>query len=178
MEDEVNRMEMPSKTSYPVNDQRYPRYAAVMNDGRLVTDYKSHCEYNVSHPKHGNALRGFLQHNADALMQVSRNRQAERSGAQYYKASTVTGPRIQQQCTEYECEFSLSQYPPSIGIQRSETVPTLFGTFSEPSKYSNATNIALTTVFEGGRNTPHGRDFVPLGLKGFSPRNSQYGSSG
>lgn len=175
----VNKLETPSKMTAPIDDPRYPRYAGPMSDGRLVTDYKSHCANNVVNSKYGNGLRGFLQHNADALIQVSRQRQAERAGAQFYKAHTVIGPKVYQRCSEYDCSMTVSDYPDSLGIQRTEPVPVLFGTFSEPNRGPpSTTNHALTTVFEGGRNSPRGRDFVPLGDKSFNPRLSQYGASG
>jgi hypothetical protein len=175
----VNKLETPLKMTAPSDDPRYPRYAGKMSDGRLVTDYKSHCANNVVDSKYGNGLRGFLQHNADALIQVSRQRQAERAGAHFYKAHTVIGPKVYQQCNEYECSFTTADDPDSIGIQRSEPVPVLFGTFSQPNMAAPAsTNHAVTTVFEGGRNSPRGREFIPLADKPFNPRLSQYGSSG
>lgn len=179
IEKAVDRLETPSKITAPIDDPRYPKYAGMMEDGRLVTDYKSHCANNVVASKYGNSLRGFLQHNADALIQVSRKRQAERAGAQFYKAATVAGPKIYQKCNPYDCDFTQSDYKESIGMQRSEPVPELFGTFADPNKDAPATtNHSLTTVFEGGRNTPRGREFVPLGDKLFNPRLSKYGSSG
>ena len=175
----VNKLEAPLKMTAPIDDPRYPRYAGKMSDGRLVTDYKSHCANNVVNSKYGNGLREFLQHNADALIQVSRQRQAERAGAQFYKAHTVIGPKVYQRCSEYDCSMTVSDYADSVGIQRTERVPVLFGTFSEPSKSApSTTNHALTTVFEGGRNSPRGREFIPLADKPFNPRLSQYGSSG
>lgn len=179
LEKAANRLETPSKVTAPIDDPRYPKYAGMMEDGRLVTDYKTHCANNVVDSKYGNGLRGFLQHNADALMQVSRKRQAERAGAQFYKAATVTGPKIYQKCNPYDCDFTYSDYRESIGMERSEPVPELFGTFADPNTNPPATtNHSLTTVFEGGRNTPRGREFVPLGDKPFNPRLSKYGSSG
>jgi len=175
----VNNLENLSKATEPVADPRYPNYASIMEDGRLVTDYKSHCANNVAPSKYGNSLRGFLQHNADAIVQVSRARQAERAGAFFYKAPTVEAARIYQKCDEYECSFTKSDYPDSIGIARAEPVPSLFGTFADPSKMAPiSVKPALTSVFEGGRNSPRGRDFVPLGQQPFNPQLSRYGSSG
>ena len=174
----VKRMEAPLKATYPIDNPRYPGYASIMEDGRLVTDYKSHCATYGGDPRYGNSIRGFLQHNADAIVQVSRKRQAERVGAQFKMADTVIEPRSIQKCDEYDCLFSRNKDMKALGLNRSEPVPNLFGTFNDTTVMPPWQKIPLTTVFEGGRNTPHGREYVPLGLKSFNPRNSQYGSSG
>ena len=175
----VKRMEAPMKATYPIDDPRYPGYASIMDDGRLVTDYKSHCAaYGGLNPRYGNSVRGFLQHNGDAIVQVSRKRQADRAGAQFKMANTVIEPRLIQKCDEYECMMSRNRSMDSVGLNRSEPVPALFGTFSHARVLASWPQVPLTTKFEGGRNTPHGRDYAPLGLKSFNPRNSQYGSSG
>jgi hypothetical protein len=165
--------EVPAKGTEPIADQRYPQYAAVMDDGRLVTDYKSHCAVNVVPSKYGNSLRAWYQHNADALVQVSRKRQAERAGAQYSMAATVPGARQVQQCDPYECSFMKSTNPTTIGLERIEGVPPLFGTFSDTKYMKPASSSILTTSYEGGRNTPRGRQYVPLGNKYAFP-NPQY----
>ena len=174
----VDKMGAESKATYPIDDPRYPKYASMMEDGRLVTDYKSHCANNSGPSKYGNSVRSFLQHNADAIVQVSRKRQADRAGAQFYMANTTIQPTQYQKCDEYECEFSVTGAQDSLGLERSEGCPSLFGTFSDAHMMAPSPRIPLTTVFEGGRNTPRGREYVPLGLKGFSPRDSKYGSSG
>jgi hypothetical protein len=175
----VEEMETPSKVTIPIDDPRYPQYASMMADGRLATDYTSHCSKNIGQPKDGNGIRNFLQHNADALIQTSRKRQADRAGAQFEKAMTVMGPREYQRCSEYACTTTVSDFNESLGIARTEPVPELFGTFSEPDKrIPGYKNIQLTTVYEGGRNTRRGQDFVPLGNTSFNPRKSVYGSSG
>lgn len=160
----------------PIENIRYPRYASIMEDGRLVTDYKSHCANNSGPSKLGNSIRGFLQHNADALIQVSRKRQADRVGAQYYMADTVIPPKLFQTCDEYDCEVRNAQN--GIGLARSEPVPALFGTFSEPTRHAPHSHTPLTVKFEGGRNTPHGREFMSLGTQSFNTRGSPYGASG
>ena len=157
----VAKMEQ-AKATYPIEDPRYPKHASIMEDGRFITDYKSHCATNGGDPRYGNSVRGFLQHNADALIQVSRKRQADRVGAQYQMANTVVEPKLIQKCDEYECTMSRVSKG-GLGLERSEPVPELFGTFSQPTKVTPSPNVRLTTVFEGGRNTPHGRQYVPLG---------------
>ena len=167
----VKRMEAPTKATFPIDDPRYSGYASIMADGRLVTDYKSHCAtYGGIEPRYGNTVRGFLQHNAEAIAQVSRKRQADRVGAQYSMADTVVEPRTIQKCNEYECSVSRNTDMSAVGLSRSEPVPELFGTFSSTRSVKPYPKIPVTTVFEGGRNTPHGRHYVPLGLNSFNPK--------
>lgn len=174
----IENMQAPLKAIHPIDDMRYPKYASIMEDGRLVTDYKSHCANNSGPSKYGNSVRSFLQHNADAIVQVSRKRQADRAGAQFYMADTTIQPAQYQKCDEYECVFSVTGAQDSLGLERSEGCPPLFGTFSDAHMVAPSPKIPLTTVFEGGRNTPHGREFVPLGTQSFNRRDNKYGSSG
>jgi len=175
----ARQIDNPSKITVPIDDVRYPNYAAPMEDGRIITDYQPHCSFNVVEPKYGNSVREFLQHNATAIVQVSRKRQAEIAGAQFHKAPTVEGPKMIQRCNEYDCTFITSDYPNSIGLARSEPVPALFGTFSAPTQEApDSLKPPITTVYEGGRNSLRGRQFTPLGWGPVNPRASPYGSSG
>lgn len=174
----TRKIEAPEKLTASSEDVRYPGYADHMEDGRLVTDYTSHCAKNVIPSYQGNSMRHWLQNNSDAFIQVSRKRQADRAGAQYHMADTVLGQKYFQRCDQYECSFSAAGDKRNIGLGRSEVVPELFGTFSEPRKNGPTPRIPLTTAFEGGRNTPHGRTFQPLGNQSFNRRASEYGSSG
>ena len=47
IEKAADRLETQSKVTAPIDDPRYPKYAGLMEDGRLVTDYKTHCANNV-----------------------------------------------------------------------------------------------------------------------------------
>ena len=174
----AKRIEAPEKRTAPVDDMRYPGYAGNMSDARLVTDYKTHCANNVAPSKYGNSMRQWLQHNSIGFIEVSRKRQADQAGAQYYMADTVLGQKYFQKCNEYDCSFSASGVRSNIGLGRREVVPELFGTFSQGNQNSPTPRIAKTTVFEGGRNTPHGRMFKPIGNQSINPRMSGYGSSG
>jgi len=175
----ARQIDTPSKLTIPIEDVRYPHYAAPMEDGRIITDYQPHCSFNVVQPKYGNGVREFLQHNATAIIQVSRKRQAEIAGAQFHKAPTVEGPKIIQRCNEYDCNFIISDYPKSIGIARTDPVPPLFGTFSAPTHSApDSLKPPITTVYEGGRNSLRGREFTPLGWGPVNSRASPYGSSG
>lgn len=168
----------PEKKTAPVDDMRYPGYAGNMSDARLITDYTTHCAKNAGPSKYGNSMRQWLQNNATGIIEVSRKRQGDRAGAQYVMADTVLGQKYFQQCNEYECSFSSSGVRSNIGLGRREELPELFGTFSQGSRISPAPRIGKTSVFQGGRNTPRGRDYVPLGNQSFNPRNTGYGSSG
>lgn len=172
------RLDVPHKITESVEDNRYPGYASVMEDGRLITDYKSHCANNVVSSEYGNSFRSWLQHHADGFIQVSRHRQAERAGAYYHGANTVIPPKHIQQCDEFDCTFTATRVKDSVGLERNESVPKLFGTFATPNADAPASRIFLTDKFEGGRNTPHGRKFKPLGTESANPRNAGYGASG
>jgi len=178
MEGAQKRMDVPDKRTGPVEDIRYPGYASIMEDGRLITDYKSKCEYNVVPSQYGNSFRAWLQHHADGFVQVSRHRQAERAGAYFQGAKTTVAPKQIQSCDEFECTFRRSGIKDSVGLERNESVPELFGTFATPNTSAPASRIFLTDKFEGGRNTPHGRKFKPLGMESANPRAAGYGASG
>jgi hypothetical protein len=157
------KREAPQVVTAPIEDARFSGYAAPMSDGRLVTDYRTHCAYNFSPSKYGESVRLWLQHNADAVIQVTRQRQAERNGALYVKAKTVPPAQQTTSCNEFECQHSYNWDRNAIGLVRHEGVPDLFGTFADATKpMPYPTGASLTTTFEGGRNTPRGRQFTPL----------------
>jgi hypothetical protein len=172
------KIEAPEKRIGPIEDIRYPGYASKMSDARIVTDYKSHCANNVAPPKYGNSIRSWLQHNADALIQTSRHRQADRAGAYFYNADTTVPPKQLQSCDEFECNFSVPRNKDGLGLEREERVPSLFGTFAKPNQTPPTKRIFLTEIYEGGRNSVRGRHFIPLGNQSFDTRKSGYGSSG
>lgn len=142
----------------PAPDNRYPAYAALMSDGRLVTDYRSKCERNVPVGKQF-ATHQFLQHNAEALIAESRKRQAVWNGAVFGMAATEPRPTLVQSCDADRCTIQPTGDFFGVGIERaSEPVPELFGTFQvEPTGKEIAKDkrrVGVTTKFEGGRNTP------------------------
>jgi hypothetical protein len=169
---------IPDKRTAPVEDMRYPGYNSIMADARLVTDYKSKCEYNVVPSQYGNSFRSWLQHHADGFIQVSRHRQAQHSGAYYYNATEPLPPKQLEHCDEFDCTFSRTDLKDGIGLQRKESVPALFGTFAEQNTVSPMKRIFLTDKFEGGRNTSRGRKYTPLGTSLANPRAAGYGASG
>lgn len=164
------------KQSRQIEDVRYPGYAAVMKDARLVTDYKSQCENNVVPSEYGNSFRSWLQHNGEAFIQTSRHRQAEANGAYYRDVDTTIPAKQTQACDAFECMFSRTGIQDSVGLQRTEHVPELFGTFAQPDRNAPAKHIPLTSTYEGGRNSLRGQTFVPLGTQSFQRK--MYDSSG
>jgi hypothetical protein len=178
LEKAQKRTAVPDKRIAPVEDMRYPGYASIMDDARLVTDYKSQCEYNVVPSQYGNSFRAWLQHNGDAFIQVSRHRQAERAGAYYYNSIDPVPPKQLQRCDEFDCSFSVTGHNDGVGLERDEKVPSLFGTFALKNNESPMKRVFLTDSFQGGRNTPHGRKFKPLGMDLANPRAAGYGASG
>ncbi len=150
----------------PAPDSRYPAYAALMSDGRLVTDYRSKCEKNVPVGKQF-ATHQFMVNNADALMEESRRRQALWNGAVFGLASTQPPAAVVQSCTADKCSFIATNDKFGIGLERqSEGVPALFGTFEvDPTATETARDVrrvALTTRFEGGRNSMRGAQGPPV----------------
>ncbi len=146
----------------PAPDSRYPAYAALMSDARLVTDYRSKCEKNVP-VGHQFATHQFMVHNADSMIDESRRRQAIWNGALFGLAATQPPPAVVQRCTADSCTFEQSTDIFGLGIERgSEPLPALFGTFEvDPSMTERAKDVrrvALTTRYEGGRNSVRGKD--------------------
>lgn len=157
VETRVNEVAVPKKQTIPAPDSRFPGYAAPMEDGRLVTDYRSKCEVNIPTGAQF-ASRLFMQHNADALMSRSRSRQAEvASAGRAYDSRSVVPPVAYLQCSPMDCGYTRN-VEEGVGVERIEPTPPLFGTFapSYPSKGVPA-HAPLTQVFEGGRNTPRGK---------------------
>lgn len=146
-------------------DNRYPAYAALMSDGRLVTDYRSKCEKNVPVGKQF-ATHQFMVNNAEALIDESRKRQALWNGAVFGLAATQPEPAVVQRCTADSCNFRETHDTFGLGLERqSEGVPVLFGTFEvDPTATELAQDkrrVALTSHFEGGRNSMRGAQGPP-----------------
>ena len=156
VERHVNRTYAPRKDTPPTEDSRFPGYAAPMDDGRLVTDYRSRCEVNIPTGEQF-AARGFMQRNADAIIMQSRRRYAERTGAgRVFDSRTDVPAQLTVHCTETECGYR-PNVPKGVGVERRETTPLLFGTFamSRPS-WSVPAQPPLTQNQEGGRNSTRG----------------------
>jgi len=150
----------PTKDVYPARDNRYPAYAGPMQDGRLVTDYRPQCSRNIGPAKQYNT-KLWMVHHADELMEESRRRQVEWSGASLAMANTVPPPADVVHSNAFYSEVSPTNAPNGIGVERANTpCPQLFGTFQyEPTMAEirgNRKNIKLTQHYEGGRNSPRG----------------------
>jgi hypothetical protein len=157
IEANANSRVAPKKETGATPDNRYPGWAAVMDDGRLATDYRPRCAVNIPTGSQY-ATRQFMQANGESLMQQSRQRQAEKVGAGLaYDSSTELPPVAYVSCAaDGRCAYQ-PNLPRGLGIERSEPIPELFGTFanSRPSMWRPAAPRG-TTHYEGGRNTPRG----------------------
>jgi hypothetical protein len=150
----------PSKQVEPARDARYPAYAGTMQDGRLVTDYRPHCARNIP-PASQYASKKWMVHHADQIMEESRMRQVEWTGASLAMANTVPPPANIVHSNKFYSEIVPSGARQGLGVERADSAaPPLFGTFSFDPTLSeirtNRKNIALTSYYEGGRNTPRG----------------------
>lgn len=147
------------KEALPARDVRYPAYAATMSDGRLVTDYRPQCTKNIQAGNQFHTKHWMIQH-ADHLMEESRRRQVEWTGASLPMANTVPPTAGTVYTTPFSSELQLT-HPRGIGIERANaTAPPLFGTFEyEPTMSelrANRKEIQITTYMEGGRNSRRG----------------------
>ena len=155
IEQEARSLQVPKQTTLPTQDARYAGWAAPMGDGRLVTDYRSHCELNVPTGMQF-ATKAFFQRNAEEIMQTARRRQAEQTGANLPYNSAINMPAARYvKCDEMQC-FVKNGTQKGVGTERIESVPDLFGTFSPTYASQTPSQPMLTRVFEGGRNTPRG----------------------
>ena len=150
----------PSKQIEPARDNRYPAYAAPMADGRLVTDYRPQCARNVA-PAAQYSTKLWMVHHADQIMDESRRRQVEWSGASLPLANTVPPPADIVHSNKFYSEVVPTNLQSGIGIERADSrAPQLFGTFTyEPTMAeirNNRKNINMTVHYEGGRNSPRG----------------------
>lgn len=150
----------PAKDVYPARDNRYPAYAAPLADGRLVTDYRPQCTKNIAPADQFNTKKWMITH-ADELMDESRRRQVEWTGASLAMANTVPPPADVVHSNAFYSEVNPTHYQNGIGVERAGAkAPALFGTFMyEPTMseiQNNRKNIALTQYQEGGRNSVRG----------------------
>jgi hypothetical protein len=150
----------PVKDVYPARDNRYPAYAGPMQDARLVTDYRPQCSKNIRPAAQFNTKLWLINH-ADEVMDESRKRQVEWTGASLTMANTVPPPADVVHSTPFYSEVNPTNFKNGIGVERANApAPMLFGTFTyEPTMTeirNNRKNIALTSYYEGGRNSPRG----------------------
>lgn len=143
--------------SIPSDDSRYPAYAAIMSDGRQFTDYRQHCQTRV--PGHyQKSVRQWMINNGENIIQMTRKRQAENSGAVLGVQKTVLPVENVVFCDTFGCEMDKTNAIMGTGLQVANECPELPGTFmyvADPSvAATNVKNIELNTRNENGINTP------------------------
>ncbi len=149
-------------TVEPARDPRYPAFAGLMSDGRLVTDYRPKCSKNIRTGSQFD-VKEWMQHNAVDIIEVSRRRQVEWSGASLPQPDLAPPPANAAVANADTIDVIDTGIAGGLGIQRAnEVAPPLFGTFSyQPSQREEVMSIhpktQITSFYEGGRNTPRGR---------------------
>ena len=137
------------------SDNRYLAYAAMMEDGRLVTDYRQACVSRAA-PGSQFAVKQWTIHNAEKIAHISRQRQVQNTGQALGTAKTALPATVYQQCNTEKCNF-YNGSSDGVGLERIEPTPPLFGTFTFPPDSStlskNKRQIELTRFNEYGRNT-------------------------
>jgi hypothetical protein len=151
---------VPVKETSPARDVRYPAYVAAMSDGRYMTDYRPQCSKNIATGQQFQTKKWMIQH-ANEIMNESRRRHAEGSGASLPMSNTVPPPAARIYSTPFESEVQRTNLTDGIGVERANAAaPDLFGTFSyEPSiaeLQGNQKRIQVTSRYEGGRNSIRG----------------------
>jgi hypothetical protein len=149
----------------PAPDARFPGWAAPLEDSRLVTDWRPHCNRNIPAGKQF-ATHQWIQRNADDIINLSRKRQSEAAGANRgFDNTVVPSAEIIVQCDTFQCGYYRTQQQNGIGTERREPVPDLFGTFNTDVEQVTQALPPITRKFLGGRNSLRGRTFEPLGTK-------------
>jgi hypothetical protein len=147
----------------PAPDSRFPGWAAPLADGRLVTDYRPHCNRNIQAGKQF-ATHQWMVQNADEIIQVSRDRQSQVAGAfMSFDNTVVPPPKLIVECNPSGCGYKQTDLPYGIGTERQEPVPELFGTFNTEKVYVKQKLPPITREFEGGRNSLRGRGYTDIG---------------
>jgi hypothetical protein len=151
----------PSKDVFSARNVRYPAYNAALEDARLVTDYRPQCSKNVR-PGYQFHTKKWMIQNAEKIMDETRRRQVEWSGASLPMANTVPPPAGIVRSNAFYSELQPTYVKDGVGIVRADSkAPDLFGTFwyapTMAESQMNHKNIATTTMYEGGRNTLRGK---------------------
>lgn len=149
--------EIDATKTVPAPDNRFRAYAAMLEDGRLVTDYRDKCVTRAP-PGTQFAVKQWTVHNTDEIIKISRDRQVQNTGQALGTAQTELPAAVYQTCGPERCDIYLSGQPGGIGIERTDKAPPLFGTFDFPPTPTtlsrNKEFTALNTTVEFGRNTP------------------------
>ena len=128
-----------------------------MSDGRLVTDYASHCSQNIP-SRQQFATKEWMTKNAEQIIRVTRERLSQSTGSIYGLDNTVVPPpALIVSCATDDCTRTATDAPGGIGMERADSAaPDLFGTWEYSDVAPTVQRTPLTTVYEGGRNTPRG----------------------
>jgi hypothetical protein len=160
---DANRQQMGgAKGVEPARDNRYPAFAAPMSDGRLITDYRTHCTQNIPVGAQYDT-KHWMQNNAEQIMDVSRRRQMEWSGGSLPILELGPPPADVAVGTVDSYDVQPTNYVGGLGLVRPASGPTpdLFGSFHyAPGLAEERNNVSFirgTVDFEGGRNSPRGR---------------------
>jgi hypothetical protein len=133
-------------------DNRYSKWAAMMDDGRLTTNYNSHCSQNVPTGEQF-PTKQFMQKSAEEIILQSRKNQMPFTRS--LDISVLPPVAKVLNCTKSDCKFTNTDSDLGIGVERlNNNTPFLFGTFMEQPFEKKPYNNLLTHYYEGGRNTP------------------------
>ncbi len=163
----------PKRDGYlgPAADSRFPGWAGPMQDGRMGTDYRTHCYKNIPAGSQF-ASHQWIQHNTDSIIEITRNRLSRETGANSgFECGVVPPPERMVKCNAEECEFRNTDATWGIGMERKEPVPELFGTFNDDIRCVKQPTPPVTQLNEGGRNSVRGLYWQPLGNGLVGPRN-------
>ena len=162
----ANKITVSTRNTQPSMDSRFPGWAAPMADGRLVTDYRPHCDQNIPAGKQF-ATKEWIQANTDDVIAISRARYAQATGANYGFDMTVEAPpESLVKCDKVECVFMPSGKQGGIGVERVyDRAPELFGTYQLPKMRAPKADVGINKRFEGGRNSRRGTEVDSLGNK-------------
>jgi hypothetical protein len=156
VQQEVTR-EMNAGKTEAVPDSRFRAYAAPMEDGRLLTDYRQSCVGRAP-PGTQLAVKQWSIHNADEIIHLSRIRQVQDTGQALGSANTEVPAAIIQECSTDKCLIQPTHNFIGLGIERLDVTPPLFGTFQFPPDVKtlskNKNSLDLNKEIRYGRNTP------------------------
>ena len=149
----VSRPSVSAGLSAP--NSRFPGWAAPLQDGRLVTDYRSSRETNIP-VEAQEKTRIWMQRNAEDIIRISRDRLAQTTGMMYgVNTQSVPLSASYMSCTAAGCKRTRGKQG-GIGVERLDAkAPHLFGTYipNRPLMQAPLPRVHLTNQYEGGRNS-------------------------
>jgi len=155
-----------SAYSGPAPDARFPGWAATQEDGRLITDYRPRCAVNIPSSQQF-SVQQWSQRNAESIIELSRARNTKETGAgRGFDVGVVAPPAQFVTCDTFQCRYTPTGKAGGIGTERAESVPHLFGTFNTDVLPAHQPLPQRSSTYEGGRNSPRGRQYSDLGTGG------------